>query len=72
MAYRIAEHKDVMLPIMACMDGFITSHAVMNISLLEDEKVKNFVGEYKPEHYLLNQNEPIQEYIQLFHILQSI
>ena len=59
MAYRIAEHKDVMLPIMACMDGFITSHAVMNISLLEDEKVKNFVGEYKPEHYLLNQNEPM-------------
>ena len=45
-AYRISEHKDVRLPIMICQDGFITSHAVENIELLEDEEVKNFVGEY--------------------------
>jgi pyruvate ferredoxin oxidoreductase alpha subunit len=56
-AYRIAEHPDVMLPIMICQDGFITSHAVQNIELIEDEKVKPFVGEYHPEHYLLNPNE---------------
>lgn len=56
-AYRIAEHKDVRLPIMACQDGFITSHAVQNIELLDTEDVKNFVGEYEPEHYLLNSNE---------------
>ena len=57
-AYRIAEHKDVRLPIMICQDGFITSHAVENIELLEDDVVKNFVGEYEPEHYLLKDNEP--------------
>ena len=57
MAYRIAEHKDVMLPIMICQDGFITSHAVMNMELLDDDAVKNFVGEYEPEDYLLNPNE---------------
>ncbi len=57
MAYRIAEHKDVMLPIMVCQDGFITSHAVENITLLENELVKNFVGEYEPEHYLLKDGE---------------
>ena len=51
-AYRIAEHKDVRLPIMICQDGFITSHAVENIELLEDDKVKAFVGEYNPEQYL--------------------
>ncbi len=56
-AYRISEHKDVMLPIMICQDGFITSHAVQNIELLEDDKVKAFVGEYNPEHYLLNPDE---------------
>ncbi len=56
-AYRIAEHKDVMLPIMICQDGFITSHAVENITLLEDDIVKNFVGEYEPEHYLLKDGE---------------
>lgn len=56
-AFRIAEHKDVRLPIMVCQDGFITSHAVENIILMEDEEVKNFVGEYHPEHYMLNPQE---------------
>ena len=59
MAHRIAEHKDVMLPLMVCQDGFITSHAIENIELVEDDKVKEFVGEYKPQHYLLNKEEPI-------------
>ena len=59
MAYRIAEHPDVMLPIMSCMDGFITSHAVENILLEDDEKVHDFVGEYNPDHYLLNKDEPL-------------
>ena len=59
MAHRIAEHPDVKLPLMVCQDGFITSHSIENIELVEDEKVKEFVGTYKPEHYLLNRNEPI-------------
>ena len=58
-AYRISEHKDVLLPIMICQDGFITSHAVENIELLEDDVVKNFVGEYEPENYLLNAKQPM-------------
>lgn len=59
MAYRIAEHKDVKLPVMICQDGFITSHAVENINLLEDKEVKDFVGEYEPENYLLNPEMPM-------------
>lgn len=59
MAHRIAEHKDVMLPLMVCQDGFITSHSIENIMLEEDSEVKKFVGEYKPEHYLLNRKEPM-------------
>ncbi|NLC87233.1 MAG: pyruvate ferredoxin oxidoreductase [Clostridiaceae bacterium] len=59
MAHRIAEHKDVMLPLTVCQDGFITSHSIENIELIEDEKVKEFVGQYHPEHYLLNSKEPI-------------
>ena len=58
-AFRIAEHMDVKLPVMVCQDGFITSHAIENIQLIEDEKVKEFVGEYTPEHYLLNRDNPI-------------
>jgi len=59
MANRIAEHLDVMLPVMVCQDGFITSHAVENIELVEDDKVKAFVGQYNPENYLLNRETPI-------------
>ena len=58
-AYRIAEHPDVRLPIMICQDGFITSHAVENIDLLEDAAVKDFVGEYTPDEYLLKAGEPL-------------
>ena len=59
MAHRIAEHKYVQLPLMVCQDGFITSHSIENIELIEDDKVKEFVGKYEPEHYLLNKKEPI-------------
>jgi len=59
MAHRIGEHKTVNLPVMVCQDGFITSHAIENIDLLEDDKVKAFVGEYTPDYYLLNRDTPI-------------
>lgn len=47
------------LPIMVCQDGFITSHGVSNIALVEDDKVKGFVGEYRPENYLLKHENPL-------------
>ena len=47
------------LPIMVCQDGFITSHAVENIELLDDDQVKSFVGEYEPEDYLLKAENPL-------------
>jgi len=58
-AMRIAETPDVRLPIMICQDGFITSHAVENIMLEEDEAVKKFVGTYEPENYLLKHDNPM-------------
>ena len=55
-AYPIAENEKVQLPVMICQDGFITSHAVENIELLEDEKVREFVGTYEPQEYLLKKS----------------
>ena len=43
MAHRIAENKDVMLPLMVCQDGFITSHSIENIELIEDFSKKYHV-----------------------------
>ncbi len=58
-AYPIAEDPRVHLPVMICQDGFITSHAVENIELLEDAQVRQFVGDYEPEEYLLHPGYPI-------------
>lgn len=58
-AMPIGENKDVRLPVMVCQDGFITSHAVENIELLDDETVREFVGEYEPENYLLKKENPL-------------
>jgi len=58
-AVRIGETADVRLPVMVCQDGFITSHAVENIELLEDEAVRKFIGEYEPENYLLKKENPM-------------
>lgn len=58
-AYPIAEDARVHLPVMICQDGFITSHAVQNIVLAEDAEVRDFVGEYHPEEYLLNPGKPM-------------
>jgi pyruvate ferredoxin oxidoreductase alpha subunit len=59
MAIPIGEAPEVRLPVMTCMDGFITSHAVENIDLLETDVVRKFVGVYNPEHYLLKEENPL-------------
>ena len=59
MAMPIGETPSVRLPVMTCMDGFITSHAVENIELLETDAVRKFIGEYNPEHYLLKKENPL-------------
>lgn len=56
-AMRIGE--SVRLPVMICQDGFITSHAVENILLEEDAAVREFVGSYEPENYLLKHENPL-------------
>jgi len=59
MSVRIAEHKDVLLPVFVCQDGFITSHCFEPIEFLEDEEVKNFIGERDPMFPLLDVDNPV-------------
>ena len=58
MAFRIAEHMDVRLPIMTCLDGFITTHSLERFQPLSDEEVKKFVGEYRWKQSLLDLKHP--------------
>lgn len=43
-AIRIAEHPDVRLPVMVCLDGFIISHALLNLEVFTDDDARRFVG----------------------------
>lgn len=58
-AIRIGEDKSIRLPVMVCMDGFIISHSVERVELLDDNVVQKFIGEFKAEYSLLNVNKPI-------------
>lgn len=58
-AFRIAEHLDLRLPAMVCMDGFIISHSIERLEYLEDEQVQNFVGEFKQVYPLLDIGHPV-------------
>ena len=58
MAVRIAEHPDVMLPVMSTLDGFITTHSIDRVDVLDDASVSGFVGEYRPKNPLLNTEAP--------------
>ena len=59
LAVKLAEHKKVLLPVMVMQDGFITSHSLERVELLDDTKVKKFIGEYKPYKPLLDVKNPV-------------
>jgi pyruvate ferredoxin oxidoreductase alpha subunit len=54
MAPRIAEHPDVLLPVLVGQDGFTITHSAEPVRLLEDDDVKRFVGEYSIPFPLLD------------------
>lgn len=47
-AFRIAESRNVLLPVMVCMDGFILSHVYEPVVLLEEELIDEFLPGYSP------------------------
>jgi pyruvate ferredoxin oxidoreductase alpha subunit len=58
LAPRLAEHPDVLLPVIVCVDGFTITHSAEPVLLLEDEQVREFVGDYRIPHPLLDLAEP--------------
>lgn len=58
-ALKVAEDPDVLLPAMTCLDGFITTHSIDRIDLLDDDTVSEFVGDYQPSNALLDTDNPV-------------
>jgi len=58
-AFRIGEHKDVLLPVMVCLDGFIISHTMEGVQIIGPDSTQEFVGPYDPAFSLLDTADPI-------------
>lgn len=58
-SFPIAEDKDVQLPVLTTLDGFITSHAMERCVMEDDETVASFVGSYEPVNGLLTSTDAI-------------
>jgi pyruvate ferredoxin oxidoreductase alpha subunit len=59
LSIRIAEDSDVLLPVMSCLDGFITTHSIDRAQTMDDESVRGFVGDYEPQNALLDVDDPV-------------
>lgn len=63
-AFKIAENKNVRLPVIVNQDGFLTSHKAQNVRPLSDEDAYNFVGDYQEVNSLLNFDRPVTHGVQ--------
>ncbi|WP_096205187.1 pyruvate ferredoxin oxidoreductase [Candidatus Methanoperedens nitratireducens] len=48
-SYRIAEDKRVLLPVMPCLDGFVLTHTVEPVEIIQQEDVDSFLPPYSPD-----------------------
>jgi pyruvate ferredoxin oxidoreductase alpha subunit len=57
-ATRLAEHPDVLLPVLVCQDGFTITHSAEVVRLVADDDVRTFVGDYRIPTPLLDVSRP--------------
>lgn len=57
-AYKLAEDKSIMLPVMVCMDGFILTHGIETVDMPSQEQVDKYLPKYNTI-YKLDVTNPI-------------
>ena len=58
LAYRLAEDRDVLMPVIINLDGFILSHVIEPIEFIDQEKIDQFLPPYRPL-YRLHPDQPV-------------
>ncbi len=53
-AFRVAEDKNVVLPAMIILEGFVLSHTTTPVLVPDQEVVDEFLPPYDPPHYVVN------------------
>jgi len=61
-AYKIAENKDVYLPVMFCQDAYTVTHTSIPVEIPDQKMVDEFLPPYKHEYVYLDPNQ-LQEII---------
>lgn len=61
MAYRLAEHHDVRLPVIVNLDGFYLSFTREPVEIPDETTAKQFVGEYDPENMQFRASAPVSQ-----------
>jgi len=56
-AFKIAEERKILLPVMVCMDGWILTHSYERVSFMEKEEVDSFLPPFQPVNFL-DVNDP--------------
>jgi pyruvate ferredoxin oxidoreductase alpha subunit len=51
-AYRLAEDKNIMLPVMVCLDGFALTHGIETVDIPAQELVDKYLPPYKAPYKL--------------------
>lgn len=59
MGYKIAEHEDVLTPIMICLDGFFLSHSMQKVLIPKQNEVDEFIGDYVKKNTYLDPLNPM-------------
>lgn len=57
--YRLAEHEDVLTPIMICLDGFFLSHSMQKVLIPKQSEVDEFLGDYVKKNTYLDPLNPM-------------
>ena len=57
-AYKVAEDKDILLPAMCCMDGYILTHTFEPVEIPEQSLTDEFLPSYQPK-YVLDPENPL-------------
>ncbi|WP_321211546.1 pyruvate synthase subunit PorA [Methanothermobacter sp. DP] len=58
LSYRVSEDRDVLLPSMVCLDGFILTHTVEPVDIPSQDEVDTFLPEFQPQA-ILDPDEPM-------------
>ncbi len=59
MGYRIAEDREVLLPVNICYDGFYLSHMSEGVEIPSQKRVDQFLPAFNIEHVKLDPEEPM-------------